>query len=51
MRKKRVYRKYYSADPKFDRVEIGRFINCVMEDGKRSVAEKIVYSALDKVIE
>ncbi len=49
MRKKRVYRKYYSADAKYDRVEIGRFINCVMQDGKRSVAERIVYDALDEV--
>jgi small subunit ribosomal protein S7 len=27
---------------------IGKFINCVMLSGKKSVAEKIVYGALDQ---
>jgi len=31
------------------RVELGRFINYVMKDGKKSVAERVVYGALEKV--
>ncbi len=31
------------------RVELGRFINYVMKDGKKSVAERVVYDALEKV--
>jgi len=49
MRKKRVYKKYYESDAKYDRIDLGRFINYVMKDGKKSVAEKVVYSALDEV--
>ncbi len=49
MRKKRVYKKYYTADPVHGRVELGRFINYVMHDGKKSTAERVVYGALEKV--
>ena len=38
-------------DPKFGSKTIAKFINHVMVDGKKSVAEKIVYGALDRVIE
>ncbi|RMD61260.1 30S ribosomal protein S7, partial [Candidatus Parcubacteria bacterium] len=30
-------------------IDVGRFINYVMRDGKKSVAEKIVYGAFDKI--
>ena len=36
-------------DPKFGSQLLARFINMVMEDGKKSVAEKILYGALDQV--
>lgn len=36
-------------DPKFGSQTIAKFINHVMVDGKKSVAEKIVYGALDTV--
>lgn len=49
MRKKRVYKKYREPDHKFDRVDLSRFINYVMKDGKKSVAEKVVYGALEEV--
>jgi len=49
MRKKRVYKKYYKPDEKHARVDLGRFINYVMRDGKKSIAEKAVYRALDIV--
>ena len=34
---------------KYDRIEVSRFINYVMRDGKKSVAERLVYSAFDKI--
>ncbi len=34
---------------KYGRIDIGRFINYVMHDGKKSIAEKVVYSAFDKI--
>lgn len=36
-------------DPKFGSQTIAKFINHVMVDGKKSVAEKIVYGALEAV--
>ena len=38
-------------DPKFKSELVSKFVNMVMEDGKKSVAEKIVYGALDQVVE
>ncbi len=38
-------------DPKFHDETIAKFINMVMERGKKSVAESIVYGALDRVSE
>lgn len=38
-------------DPKFGNIVLAKFINHVMISGKKSVAEKIVYGALDKVQE
>jgi len=36
-------------DPKFGDKVLSRFINCVMRDGKKAVAQRIVYDALDRV--
>lgn len=49
MRKKRVYKKHYNPDILHGRVDVGRFINYVMQSGKKSTAEKIVYGALDSI--
>lgn len=38
-------------EPKFGDLVLAKFINIVMQDGKKSVAEKIVYGALDVVSE
>ena len=48
-RKRRApIRKNY-PDPKFGSEIVSKFINSIMYDGKRAVAEKILYSALDKI--
>ncbi|MBI2888347.1 MAG: 30S ribosomal protein S7 [Candidatus Liptonbacteria bacterium] len=49
MRKKRVYKKHYKADVVHSRVDLGRFINYVMRDGKKTTAERLVYDAFDAV--
>jgi len=49
MRKKRTYKRYHIPDIKYGRVDLGRFINYVMREGKKTIAEKVVYSALDKI--
>lgn len=38
-------------DPKFGSEVIARFINMVMQSGKKSVAERIVYGAMDTIEE
>jgi len=36
-------------DPKFGSVLLAKFINMVMVDGKKSLAERVLYGALDRV--
>ncbi len=36
-------------DARFGDVSLAKFINCIMYQGKKSVAERIVYGALDKI--
>jgi len=38
-------------DPKFGSEMLARFINMVMQSGKKSVAERIIYGALDQIQE
>jgi len=38
-------------DPKYGNLQIAKFINMVMRSGKKSVAEKIVYGAMDTMIQ
>lgn len=37
-------RKHAKADPIYGNYEVAKFINYIMKDGKKSVAEKIVYT-------
>jgi len=36
-------------DPKFGDVKLAKFINMLMRDGKKSVAERITYGALEQI--
>jgi small subunit ribosomal protein S7 len=49
MRRRHVFKKDLQADPKFNSKVVGKFINMVMGDGKKALAEVIVYSAFEKV--
>jgi small subunit ribosomal protein S7 len=46
-RKGPVPRREILPDPKYGSVLVAKFINCMMRDGKKSVAERIFYQALD----
>ncbi|MGD2130828.1 MAG: 30S ribosomal protein S7 [Lysobacterales bacterium] len=48
-RKQSNFSREILPDPKFHNEMITRFINMVMESGKKSVAEKIVYGAIDAI--
>ena len=50
-RRRVVAKRDVLPDPKFGNKTLTKFINHVMISGKKSVAEKIVYGALDKVQE
>lgn len=48
-RRRIVARRQVLPDPKFGSDLLAKFINMLMEDGKKSVAERIIYGALDQV--
>ena len=48
-RKKRAPKRIFYADAKFQSLVLAKFINFIMYDGKKAVAEKIVYNALDQI--
>lgn len=50
-RRKRAEKRQVLPDPKFGDVTLAKFVNIVMKDGKKSIAEKIVYGALEVVAE
>jgi small subunit ribosomal protein S7 len=50
-RRRQAEKRNLVADPKFNSQLVARIINCVMRQGKKSVAEKVVYGALDEVKE
>lgn len=45
-RRREVPKRDVLPDPKFGSVELTKFMNVLMIDGKKSVAERIVYGAL-----
>lgn len=48
-RRKAAIKRETLPDPLYGSERLARFINVVMREGKRSVAERIVYTALDEV--
>lgn len=47
MRRRKAQEKKVLPDPKFNSNVVAKFINMVMEEGKKSLAEKMVYGAFD----
>ena len=50
-RRHRAEKREINPDPKFGDLVLSKFMNSIMLDGKKSVAERIVYAALDQVEE
>ncbi|HWP25192.1 MAG TPA: 30S ribosomal protein S7 [Xanthobacteraceae bacterium] len=48
-RRHRAEKRDINPDPKYGNVIISKFMNSVMYEGKKSVAERIVYGALDLI--
>lgn len=51
MRGKPAKKRGIRPDPKYGNSMLAKFTNYVMESGKRTVAQKIIYDALDKIKE
>jgi small subunit ribosomal protein S7 len=52
MRKRSYYKKReHNSDPVYNRVDVGRFINYLMTQGKKSIAEKVFYNSLERIKE
>ena len=50
-RRKRVFKKHVKPDTRYDNLLVGKFINSILQDGKRTTAERIVYEAFDVIHE
>lgn len=50
-RRKRIYEKRVKPDPKYGNLLVGKFINSILKEGKRTKAEKIVYDAFEIIHE
>ncbi|MDO4877974.1 MAG: 30S ribosomal protein S7 [Neisseria sp.] len=48
-RRREVPKRNVLPDPKFGNVELTKFMNVLMIDGKKAVAERIVYGALEQI--
>lgn len=48
-RRHRAEKREVNPDPKFGDLVLSKFMNSIMLDGKKSIAERIVYGALDEV--
>ena len=48
-RKNKAPRKIFSVDSKYKSTIIPKLINSIMNDGKKTIAEKIIYDAIDKI--
>lgn len=48
-RRREVPKRDVLPDPKFKSQEIAKFVNVLMKAGKKSVAEQIIYRALDQI--
>ena len=48
-RRREVPKREILPDPKFANIELAKFINVLMDSGKKSVAERIVYGAFESI--
>jgi small subunit ribosomal protein S7 len=48
-RRREVPKRIILPDPKFGSIEVAKFMNVIMNSGKKSVAERIVYGAFEQI--
>ena len=48
-RRREVPKREILPDPKYGNVELSKFMNVIMEGGKKAIAERIIYGALDQI--
>ena len=48
-RRREVPKREILPDPKFGSVDLSKFMNVIMEAGKKAIAERIIYGALDQI--
>ncbi|GHU14608.1 MAG: 30S ribosomal protein S7 [Zoogloeaceae bacterium] len=48
-RRREVPKREILPDPKFGSQDVSKFINAIMQSGKKSVAERIVYGAFEQI--
>jgi small subunit ribosomal protein S7 len=49
-RRHSAQRREINPDPKFNDLVVSKFMNSIMREGKKSVAENIVYGAFDRIV-
>jgi len=49
-RRREVPKRDILPDPKFGSVDVSKFVNAIMQSGKKSVAERIVYGAFEQIV-
>ena len=50
-RRRQAGKRAVIPDPKYGDITLSKFINMIMRDGKKSIAEKVIYGALDSIKE
>jgi small subunit ribosomal protein S7 len=50
-RKIKIEKKEVSPDPFYNSIYVSKFINYIMKDGKKTLAQKIMYKAMEKIKE
>lgn len=48
-RRREVPKREITPDPKFGNVDLAKFMNVIMQGGKKAVAERIIYGALEQM--
>jgi len=48
-RRREVPKREVLPDPKFGSVDLSKFMNVIMEGGKKAIAERIIYGALEQI--
>jgi small subunit ribosomal protein S7 len=48
-RRREVPKREILPDPKFGSVDLSKFMNVIMEGGKKAIAERIIYGALEQI--